>query len=71
MLYLHLPDGVRINEHHLHARDKKIFFFSEKDPAKLRWKYLKIDVVIESTGFFTKREGAEKHILAGASTVVI
>src|SRR5690606_30492543 len=44
---------------------------SEKDPANLPWKDLDIDFVIESTGLFTNREDAEKHIDAGAKTVVI
>ena len=64
-------DEVNIQENHLHIGDKKILFLSEKDPAKLPWKNLNIDVVIESTGFFTNREDAEKHIHAGAKTVVI
>ena len=55
----------------LQVKGKKISFLSEKDPAKLPWKKLEIDVVIESTGFFTNREDAEKHIHAGAKTVVI
>ncbi|MBC7826197.1 MAG: type I glyceraldehyde-3-phosphate dehydrogenase [Chitinophagaceae bacterium] len=63
--------AVRIHENHLHVKDKKVLFFSEKDPAKLPWKDLNIDVVIESTGLFTKREDAEKHITAGAHTVII
>lgn len=45
--------------------------YSEKDPEKLPWKELNVDVVIESTGFFTKSEGAEKHLKAGAKRVVI
>ncbi len=49
----------------------KIPVFSEMDPEKLPWKYHKIDVVIESTGFFTKKEDANKHVLAGAKKVVI
>ena len=65
-------DGdVRIHENHLHVRGKKVLFLSERDPAKLPWKDLNIDVVIESTGLFTKREDAEKHIHAGARTVII
>ena len=62
---------VNTQENHLHTRDKKILFISEKDPAKLPWKKLDIDVVIESTGLFTNRQDAEKHIQAGAKTVVI
>lgn len=62
---------VSIQDNHLLVGDKKISFLSERDPAKLPWKSLKADVVIESTGLFTKREDAEKHIFAGAKTVVI
>lgn len=50
---------------------EKIPIFAERDPAKLPWKDLKVDVVIESTGFFTQREGAAKHLEAGAKKVVI
>jgi glyceraldehyde 3-phosphate dehydrogenase len=49
----------------------KIQVFAEKDPSKLPWKSLKIDVVIESTGFFTEKEGANLHLQAGAKKVVI
>ena len=62
---------VHIQDSYLHIMDKKILFISEKDPAKLPWKQLDIDVVIESTGLFTNREDAEKHIHAGAKNVVI
>jgi glyceraldehyde 3-phosphate dehydrogenase len=44
---------------------------SEKDPAKLPWKELGVDVVIESTGRFTSREEASKHLLAGAKKVIL
>jgi len=44
---------------------------SLRDPAQLPWKDLGVDVVFESTGLFTAREGAEKHIVAGAKKVVI
>ncbi|MCS7281592.1 MAG: type I glyceraldehyde-3-phosphate dehydrogenase [Desulfobacterota bacterium] len=50
---------------------KEIKAFSMKDPELLPWKDLDIDVVVESTGKFTDREGAEKHIKAGAKKVVI
>ena len=62
---------VRGHEGHLHVGDKKITYLSEKDPAQLPWKDLQIDTVIESTGIFTRREEAEKHITAGAKSVVI
>jgi glyceraldehyde 3-phosphate dehydrogenase len=44
---------------------------AERDPAKLPWKELGVDFVLESTGFFASREGAQKHIDAGADTVII
>jgi glyceraldehyde 3-phosphate dehydrogenase len=50
---------------------KTVKFLSEKDPEKLPWKALKIDVVAECSGFFTDREGAEKHLKAGAKKVLI
>ncbi|MFA6050300.1 MAG: type I glyceraldehyde-3-phosphate dehydrogenase [Candidatus Paceibacterota bacterium] len=50
---------------------KKVDFFSEKDPGALPWKALDIDVVIESTGFFTSYTKALPHITAGAKRVVI
>jgi glyceraldehyde 3-phosphate dehydrogenase len=49
----------------------EIKVLSERDPANLPWKELDIDIVIESTGFFTKKEDAEKHIKAGAKKVII
>jgi glyceraldehyde-3-phosphate dehydrogenase type I len=54
---------------HLGGFDLKVF--AEKDPAQLPWKDLGVDTVIESTGFFTKRELAAKHLEAGARRVVI
>jgi len=44
---------------------------SEKDPEKLPWKDLKVDIVLECTGFFTKAEDAKKHIKAGAKKVIL
>ncbi len=55
----------------LKVGDKKIKYLSIKDPAALPWKDLQVDTVIESTGLFTNREDAEKHIHAGAKHVVI
>jgi len=51
--------------------DREVKFFSVKDPANLPWKELAIDVVVESTGFFTDYEKASAHITAGAKRVVI
>lgn len=50
---------------------KKIPIFAEKDPSQLPWKSLNVDVVIESTGRFLDKEGAGKHLIAGAKKVVI
>ncbi len=50
---------------------KEVAFLSEKDPTQLPWKDLNIDVVVESTGFFTDYEKAQAHITAGARRVVI
>jgi glyceraldehyde 3-phosphate dehydrogenase len=50
---------------------REIPVYAEKDPSKLPWKKLDVDVVIESTGFFTNPEDAREHIKAGAKKVVI
>lgn len=51
--------------------DREVKFFSEKDPANLPWRDLNIDIVIESTGFFTDYAKAQAHITAGAKRVII
>ena len=62
---------VKFNEENLVVNGKKIRVYSEKDPAALPWKKLGVDVVIESTGFFTDPVKARAHITAGAKKVVI
>jgi glyceraldehyde 3-phosphate dehydrogenase len=62
---------VKEDGEHLVVDGHKIQMFAEKDPASLPWKDLGVDYVIESTGLFTKKEDAEKHIKAGAKRVVI
>src|SRR4030043_215045 len=52
------PLKISAEKNTLNVNGRKIKVFAEKDPAKLPWKELKIDVVVESTGFFTDREGA-------------
>jgi glyceraldehyde 3-phosphate dehydrogenase len=66
------PD-VLVQENHKGFKfgGKEVAFTSEKDPAQLPWKELGVDLVIESTGFFTDRAGASKHLEAGAKRVVI
>ncbi len=62
---------VKSDEHHLIIDGDKIRVTAEKDPSLLPWKDLKVDVVIESTGRFTKQEDAALHLKAGAKKVVI
>ena len=62
---------VSFEEGKLKVGDKTIPYLSIKDPAQLPWKDHQVDVVIESTGLFTNREDAEKHLYAGAKHVVI
>lgn len=62
---------VEAMEKTLLVGEKEIKVLAEKDPARLPWKDLKIDIVIESTGFFTDGEKAKAHIDAGAKRVVI
>ena len=62
---------VSHDETHLIVDGKKILVTAEKDPTKLPWKELKIDVVIESTGRFTDEAGASQHLTAGAKRVVL
>jgi len=50
---------------------KDVRVLSERDPASLPWKDMGVEVVVESTGFFTKREAASKHLEAGARKVII
>lgn len=64
-------EEVTVQKDCLRIGGKKVLFTSEKDPAKLPWKDMNTDIVIESTGIFTNKEDAEKHIRAGAKTVVI
>ena len=61
----HDEDEIIINNR------KRIKVYSEKDPANLPWGELGVDVVLECTGLFTKKEDAEKHIQAGAKKVII
>lgn len=62
---------VGFDEQNIIVDGKKIRVYAEKDPSILPWKDLDIDIVVESTGLFTKREDAQKHIDAGAKRVVL
>ncbi|MGB6425661.1 MAG: type I glyceraldehyde-3-phosphate dehydrogenase [Solirubrobacterales bacterium] len=65
------PGRVEAVEGGLTVDDTEIKVLSERDPADLPWADLGVDVVIESTGFFTKRDDAAKHLAAGAKKVII
>lgn len=79
LAYLLSHDSVYGNYHHsvshtensIIVNGKEIQVFAEKDPANLPWARLDVDVVVESTGFFTEVEKARAHITAGAKKVVI
>jgi len=70
-VYRRAPFSVEVGNGALIVDGKEIKFLSEKDPTQLPWKELAIDVVVESTGFFTEYEKAKAHIDAGARRVVI
>src|SRR5437588_8739607 len=66
-----LDGDVTVEGGSLKAAGKELKGLAERDPAQLPWGDLGVDLVIESTGFFTKREGAQKHLDAGAKKVII
>jgi glyceraldehyde 3-phosphate dehydrogenase len=65
------PGEIEVSGEGVIVDGKELRVLNEKDPAALPWGDLGIEVVIESTGLFTKREGAEKHLEAGAKKVII
>ena len=62
---------VGFDEQNIIVDGKKVKVLAEKDPSVLPWGDLGIDIVVESTGLFTKREDAQKHLDAGAKRVVL
>jgi glyceraldehyde 3-phosphate dehydrogenase len=66
-----LKDKISFTKNAILVNGKKIPVFAEKDPENLPWKKLKIDVVVESTGFFLTKELAGKHLKAGAKKVIL
>ena len=66
-----LSEDVEVAGGSLKVGGKELTGLAERDPANMPWRDLEVDVVIESTGFFTDREGAQKHLDAGAKKVVI
>ncbi|HEY6731127.1 MAG TPA: type I glyceraldehyde-3-phosphate dehydrogenase [Solirubrobacterales bacterium] len=65
------PGEVAVSGDSITVDGTELKVLSERDPAALPWGDLGVDVVIESTGFFTKREDAAKHLEAGAKKVII
>ncbi len=65
------PGTVGVDDGNLVINGDQVKVFAERDPAKLPWAALGVDVVMESTGFFRSREAAGAHIRAGAKKVVI
>src|SRR6188472_2257086 len=66
-----LDGEVAVEDGVLKAGGSEIKLLEERDPAAMPWRELEVDVVIESTGLFTSRAGAQKHLEAGARKVVI
>jgi glyceraldehyde 3-phosphate dehydrogenase len=70
-IYGVFPGSVDASDDALIINGKSIPFFAEKDPEKLPWDELGVDMVIESTGKLKKRQDAAKHLKAGAKRVII
>ena len=65
-------DGtVEFDEQSLTVNGKRIQALAERDPAAIKWGEMGVDLVIESTGIFTSREGAGKHLQGGAKEVIV
>jgi glyceraldehyde 3-phosphate dehydrogenase len=65
------PKEVSADEDFMYVDGHKIAMTAEKDPAQIPWGALGVDIVIESTGVFTKREQLEKHLQGGAKKVIL
>lgn len=66
-----LDAEVKAKEHALIVNGKELKIYAERDPLNIPWGDLGVDIVVESTGVFTKRQDAEKHLKAGAKKVII
>ena len=65
------PQDVSLDGEFLVVGERRIRLLSDRDPANLPWGELDVDIVIESTGFFTTKEAAGKHLEAGAKKVIV
>jgi len=70
-VYGRAPFTVEVAEGKLIIGGKEVAFLQERDPEKLPWGEMDVDVVVESTGFFASYEGSKKHLTGGAKRVVI
>jgi glyceraldehyde 3-phosphate dehydrogenase len=70
-VYGPFPGTVEVRDGSLAVDGREVKVFAERDPAQLPWADLGVEVVIESTGLFTKRDAAAKHLEAGARKVII
>ena len=66
-----LEEEVAVDGDGLRVGDRRFAVLSERDPANLPWGDLGVEIVVESTGFFTKRDDAARHLAAGARKVII
>ena len=66
-----ISQKIFINKNSLKYNNKKIYYFSEKNPNNLPWKKLGVDVVLECSGVFTSKDQSQAHIKAGAKKVII
>jgi glyceraldehyde 3-phosphate dehydrogenase len=65
------PGHVHAHDDHIHVDDGEVHVFAERDPANIPWGDVGVDVVVESTGFFTDRDSAAKHLRDGVKKVII
>jgi len=70
-VYGTFPDDISLHNGMLNVNDRKINVFREDHPSKLPWKELKVDVVLECSGRFSKKEGASEHLRSGAKKVLL
>ena len=66
-----LSSSIQAADDAIAIDDTRVQVLSSKDPSQLPWKDLGVDIVLESTGLFTKRDDASKHLAAGAKRVIV
>ncbi|HEY3199411.1 MAG TPA: glyceraldehyde 3-phosphate dehydrogenase NAD-binding domain-containing protein, partial [Actinomycetes bacterium] len=66
-----LGEEIKVTDDDISVGGRVLRSYSERDPANLPWGDIGADVILESTGFFTKADDARKHITAGAKKVII